>query len=270
MLGPTLSGTIKGSKLGQAGSTLDVSFKSERASLAMAGGIDEKRVFRASQDVVFTLTSITPEFGSRLTAGIPLATDVEKREEDGPASVTLKGLTLPLGGNISALNVDAVVDIGTARFSTGPAFAALLDVANQNTSGQFGRKLQPFEFTFDDGVMSYPRYVLPIGEFEFDIAGKVDFVNKQLDIITFVPVGAMSDAASGQLNTGLGGLLGNIFPNVNSLTKVPWRTRGAFGQAKTTPDIELMLENTGQQLLRPDKMIEKRLKSLLEGIGGGG
>jgi len=270
MLGPTLSGSAKLAGFGQSGGKLDVALNSDRASMNLAGVVDESRVFRASRDVVFTLTEITPVFGSRLTAGIPLATKVEKKKEDGPASVTLRGLALPLNGDLSLLNVDAVVDIGTARFSTGPAFAALLDVTDQKTGGQFGRKLQPFEFTLDSGVMTYDRYMLPLGEFEFDIAGKVDFVNRRLDIITFVPVGAMSDAASGQLNAGLGGLLGNVFPNVESLTKIPWRTSGSFGSTSTKPDIQLMLENSGQQLLRPDKMIERRLKDLLKGIGGGG
>jgi hypothetical protein len=86
-------------------------------------------------------------------------------------------------------------------------------------------------------------------------AGEIDLPQQRLNVVTWIPVGALTDQAAGMFNTGLGSLLGRAVPEFERLTMAPWRTSGSFGNTTTLPAPALFAENVGGRLLRPDKMI---------------
>ena len=264
LLGPTVDLTFEADGYTKAGGTLKASADSPRTTLAIDGVVGYG-AFVASQPIELMVNEITPALGATLLNGLPLGT-IEKRPEDGPMTVVATGLRVPVDGDMSRLNGDVVINVGTARFQTSSAFSRILSLAQQRDSGQIGRRLAPLTLHMRDGVLSYDRYTIPLGEFQIETEAKsIDLVNKRLNIITWIPIGALGDEAAGQFNTGLGSLLGRALPTFDRLTRVPWRTSGSFGSATTLPDVSLFVENTGAQLLRPDILIRDRLRGIFGG-----
>lgn len=261
LLGPTVDLTVDADGFTKAGGTLKITADSPRTQLSVDGVVGYGR-FVASKPVELTVHEITPALGATLMNGLPLGT-IEKRPEDGPMTVVATGLQVPVDGDLSRLNGDVVINVGTARFQTSSAFSKILSLAHQRDSGQVGRRLAPLTLHMRDGVLSYDRYSVPLGEFQIETQAKsIDLVNKRLNIITWIPIGALGDEAAGQFNTGLGSALGRALPTFDKLTRVPWRTSGTFGHTTTLPDVTLFVENTGAQLLRPDILIRDRLQEI--------
>ena len=72
---------------------------------------------------------------------------------------------------------------------------------------------------------------------------------------------ALTEEALGSLKTGVTSLLGRQIPIFESLTMVPWRTKGMPGSQRTLADVELLLQNVGDTL-NPLDLINKGLGSI--------
>ena len=274
LLGPSVEVRARARSFGADGGSLSANGVSARASADVAGTVSEgDRVFAATSVVDVRLTEISRDLFSRLTAGVPLVSVMEKRAEDGPAVVRVEGLKYPLDGDLSKLNGVVKVDLGRVRFETTGLVQGLLKATGQRTAGEVGRRVQPFEVRLVNGVATYERYSLPLGEFEASTRGSVDLVNRRIDIVLYLPFGSLADETAGALNTGLGRALGRL-PIVDSLTTVPIRIRGPLDNPSASPDVDLFVREQGDALLRLparilDDVIGGGLRDLLEGIGGG-
>ncbi len=114
-----------------------------------------------------------------------------------------------------------------------------------------------------DGVATYDKVTIPLGEFNLATRGTVDLVQKKLDVITYIPFGALTDEAAGLFNTNLGKIVGGAVPGLEKATMVPFRTKGTFEKQETKPDLELF----GKEFLtnlRPDKAVGNVLEDLLK------
>ncbi len=274
LLGPTVTLTAGGGDIPLSGAggrgQLSAKLSSDRASADLKGAIRDG-AFIAQGPVNTQLSVITPQLGERLVKGLPMVGTFQKTKEDGPAALTATGLTVPIDGDLRKLNGQLTLNVGQVRFETSKKFASILKILDQRQQGLVGQKLAPFTATITNGVMSYERYALPLGEFSVETQGVVDMVNRQLDVVTFIPLGALSDEAAGKFNTDLGKLLGNL-PIIEQTTQLPWRTTGSFDNPETRPDLEAYAKNLGKQLkpldalkkLEPFKKLEEKLK------GGGG
>jgi hypothetical protein len=151
------------------------------------------------------------------------------------------------------------IDIGQARFETSKAFGTILRVAKQKDSGVIDR-VEPLVMNIKDGIAIYQKWHLPLGEFMLETRGTVDLVNQRLDVITYVPFGALSDSASRAL--GGGRLLGNAA--IKQATMVPFRTQGTFDNNRTELDMELFIKETGNSLLNPDGLLKDGLRDLFK------
>lgn len=116
-------------------------------------------------------------------------------------------------------------------FGTSSAFSELFKIVNSKTAGQVGRKLEPLKMQVRSGIVTYERWKVPVGEFTISTEGVVNLVNRTLDVVTYVPIGAVSDKAHGryqacrepqQVSSGHRG----------SMTEVPFRTTGSLDTAK--------------------------------------
>ncbi|HLP85278.1 MAG TPA: hypothetical protein VK157_13095, partial [Phycisphaerales bacterium] len=121
--------------------------------------------------------------------------------------------------------------------------------------------LEPLSVTVTDGVATYPKWRVPLGEFTIESEGTVDLVNRQVDVVTWVPLGALTDRAAGMFNTGLGSALGKA--GLDSVSMLPFRTRGSLDKPNTNADLELFAKQTIKNV-NPGNLID----GLLKGIGG--
>jgi hypothetical protein len=262
-LGPTVDLNVKTEGASKERGTLLVTAHSSRADAELRGVI-QAGTFVSEGEPKVTLHAVTPEFGRRMVQGLPLIGTFEKRAEDGPTLITAKNLSVPLNGKVEKFSGEITIDIGTARFETSRLFGAVLRALDQRDKGMVGRKLEPLTLSVKNGVITYPRWKLPLGDFTVDTRGTVDLVNQRLDFITYIPFGALSDEAGGRLNTGLGKLLGSTVPLIERATMVPIHTTGTFDNATTEVDLELFATETGRTLLRPDKLIRDTLQDLFK------
>src|SRR5690606_28432513 len=178
---------------------------------------------------------ITPELSNLIAPSLPQIARYEKRPEDEEAYVDQSGLRFPLDGDLSKLNGDLTIALGQAPFQTSSAFARLLKTVQAESQAMVGRRLEPLVVKMRDGVVTYDRFQIPLGEFNLETSGTVDLPARRLDVVTWIPIGALTDEAAGMFNTGLGSLLGRAVPEFERLTMAPWRTRGTFGNTQTLP-----------------------------------
>lgn len=264
-LGPTVSATVRTQGFGESGGNLTADLTSARAEAHLKGSI-RAGAFVTTEPAQVTLKTITPELGKDLIKGLPLIGTLEKRVEDGPAVLRATGLTLPLDGDLRKLNGQVVFDLGQARFQSSKVFGQILRIIGEERAATVGQRLEPFTVAVRDGVATYERFTVPLGEFSFATEGTVDLVNRRLDVVTLIPFGALSDEAANSLNAGLGRLLGGL-PGVERATMVPFRTSGSFDQPETRPDMDLFARQLGRTLLRPDNSGGGPLRDLLDRLG---
>src|SRR5690606_38259474 len=175
----------------------------------------------------------TPELSDMIAPSLPQIARFQKRPEDEPGYVDQQELRFPLDGDLSKLNGELTIALGQAQFQTSSAFSRLLKTVQAESEAMVGRRLDPLVLQMTDGVIKYDRYTIPLGEFNLQASGTIDLPDQRLDVVTWIPIGALTDEAAGMFNTGLGSLLGRAVPEFERLTMVPWRTRGRFGDTQT-------------------------------------
>lgn len=250
-----------------AESRVEFTANSPRLSANVAGTI-ENGAFVASKPVELRLTEITPAAGSFINAALPALGSIEKRAGvDRPAVVTISNFRYPLDGNLEHFDGVFDIDPGEARFSASTAFGDILKVVKQRTEGEVGKRLEPLNISVTKGQIVFSRYNVPLGEFTVGTEGSVNIATRTLNIVTWIPFGALSDKVAGtvKLNTGVGSAIGRILP-IEGLTMIPFRTSGTFDKSGTKLDAELMAKSL-IDTVRPDKILE-RLPGLLPNLGG--
>ena len=273
VVGPSMSLEIHGSELRAESGVLRVDFVGTRATGRMVGRMFDGR-FIATEPAELVVSVVRPELGRYLSEAVPAIGTITKTADDGPAVLTVNTLEVPLLrdtqlSRMQGLVVEAVVDIGTARFETSSAFGELMNVAGQRAEGGLGHKIEPIFLTVNSGNLSYPRATIPFGEFTIESEGNFRLTDGYIDIVTFVPMAALSEEALGSLKTGVLSAIGRQFPGFESATMVPWRTRGLPGNRTTMPDVEMLLENVGDAI-NPLNLIEQGLESVQDLVIDGG
>jgi hypothetical protein len=254
-LGPAVTVKLKAERFALGGAQapnappglLEATLTSQRAT-AEVRGASRGAVFVADAPMRVSVTEITKELSEKVSKGLPSVGSIEKTPKDAPATIIATNLTAPLDGNLANLNADIAIDPGEARFGTSSVFGKILKPIGQRTEGVIGRKLEPLNVTIRSGIATYNKYKIPLGEFEFQSEGTVDMVGKRMDIITWIPFGALTDEAAGAFNSGLGALLsGNRV--ADALAMVPFRSKGSFDNpGPPSPDLELYLKNVGKSV----------------------
>lgn len=244
---------------------VEADLRSDRARARLAGTIDNM-VMTTSEPLAVDLTEITRAFSQMVADGMPLVSTFEKPRSLRPATLRGEGLTLPMDGNLANLNGRFSVDPGEIQFASSNLLGSMLKVAGGQSSGVAGRRLQPFTFTIASGVVSYDRFALPLGEFTVSTTGKVDLVAQRMDLLVYIPVGAVADDALGAFNIGLGSSLSQLAPGFDG--SLPFRLRGPFGSARPEPAIDVFVQEFGSRLINPGNLLERFLPR--PGGGGGG
>lgn len=265
VLGPNMTLDIKASDFRPDSGALTLDLQSTRASGKLVSKMFEGRLI-AIEPAELVVREVRPELGSYIGKAVPVIGAVTKGPNDGPAKLTVNTLEVPIFrhselSRVQDLHMEAVIDLGTARFQTSSVFTGVMKVAQQRTEGGIGRKMSPINLTVNSGVIKYPRTKIPIGEFTIESAGQIRLTDGYIDVVTYIPMVALTEEGLGRLKTGLTSFLGRQIPIFESLTMAPWRTKGVPGNRKTTVDAELLLQNVGDTL-NPVDLINKGLGSL--------
>lgn len=268
-IGPTSNLEFKTQGLSRSAGTFEIAAASPRIEARISGNMQTGTVVLPGTQRLAALKVVTPEFGEMLTAGLPQLATIEKRPEDGPATVTVTDLRAPIDGDWSKLNGTIVLDLAQARLQVSSMFGQLLKLAGQEANSTVGRRLEPVRVVAQNGVLRYDRVTIPLGEFMLQTSGAVDLVNRRVDVVTYVPFGALSDEAAGLFGNDIGQLLGGRLA-IEQATMVPIRTTGPFSNTQTKPDLELFAKEAGRNLLgSPEKILGGGLQDLLDKLGNG-
>lgn len=264
-LGPETSFVATTEGLHSGEGTLTAVMESTRSSGRMVAKMFEGRLI-AVEPVVITLREVRPELGLFLGEAVPVIGTVTKRPEDGPAKLTINTMELPVLrlselSRLQDLDIEAVVDLGTARFDTSSLFTRVMKATGQRSQGALGRRMSPIAITINSGVLTYPRTSIPVGEYTIESVGQIRLTDGYIDVVTYVPMAALTEEALGLLKTGVLSAISRNVPLLESATMVPWRTRGLPGQIKLSADTDLLLQNVGNTL-NPLDLINSGLESL--------
>ncbi|MBL8744854.1 MAG: hypothetical protein JNK58_00705 [Phycisphaerae bacterium] len=252
LLGAMTKVEFNANGLSKQSGTLSADVETDNARAGIRGSVRDA-TFITEGPTKITLSRITPELSKRyFETTIPIISRVEKTREDEPATVDAMGLTVPSDSDTRKINGTAQVDLGTLRFNTSSFFGELLKLAGGKDSGQVGRRIKPFEFVAREGVVSYERIELPLGEFTIWTRGKVDLNTRKMDVVTFVPFSALADELAGVVRS---------VPGIEALTMIPIRTHGSFDNPKSEVQLDLLVKESLPGAL--DKVIPEDIKKVI-------
>ncbi|HVU65305.1 MAG TPA: hypothetical protein VHC70_15090 [Phycisphaerales bacterium] len=267
LLGPTIdvqanvvNVSLAATDVRAAAGSVRVKATSPRASANINGDVRGGE-FVQNGVVNARLLQITPQLVTKLGGdAIPMVASVEKTLQDEPGTFDASGLTVPLDSDMTKLNGDMTIDPGVVRFTTKSIWGTLIEGFGGKGKGSLGDRLQPVKVHADKGVLTYQQFKLPVGSFTLETRGTVDLVRKQMDVVTYAPIGSLTSKAVGDLNTGIAGKLG-LF---DKSTMVPITTKGPLGQTKTEIDFGLFAKEQADKLLKnPGKILGDVLGDVL-------
>ncbi len=269
LLGPTVSLQATARNLSMNGDDatgkLTADITSPRATAKLQGRL-RKGEFVQNGPVSIELREIRTQLVQELAGGLPLVQSLEKTDKDKPALITAEKLTLPIDNDLAKLNGKVTIDLGVARFTTNNLIGKIVKGLGGRSAGTLGRKIEPFVVNMDHGVVKYDRFSLPVGEFSLDTRGEVDLVKRTINVVTYVPLFALTDEAAGLFNTGLAGKIGIL----DRTTMVPITTKGSIDNPQTAPDIGLFMKETGENIFKaPGNLLDKIINPNGKKDGGG-
>lgn len=269
-LGPVASVSLRAENFSKTGGSLSLEAGSERAKAKVKGN-SGAGVFAISEPLNVSVMEITQALASRFVKGMPLVGSIEKVKTDQPATVVATQLRVPLDNDLAKLNGQIQIDPGQAKFTASEQFGPILNLAAQKTMASVGNRLEPMSITITNGIAEYAPWTLPLGEFKLATEGKVDLVQKKVDVLTWIPLGALSEETAKLVSkANIGGALGDLLGGKKDQDKkkndglmIPFRTKGSFGKTKTEPDFELLAKKAVDQV-KPDDLLNKGLDSIFK------
>ena len=251
LLGPRIDGEVVLTNLSRTGGTFKADAKSSYTSLTgLSGGVRDGR-FVTDQPFTLAVETVDEEFGTTLAAFVPVFAQITKdKAQHAPATVVMEELSLAIGGEVTDHRMVMKLDPGVAAFQLDASLAKLIDLGRV-VDTSIGNRFQAFTVTLADGVVNYDDLKLPLGEFTFPSAGRIDLVQKTRDMTLFVPAGQLI-AEGADLGGGLGQLIGQA-------VNIPIRGRGAL-EGK----MSWKIDPGGAQREKPDP--GKLLDGVLRGI----
>lgn len=247
---------------------LRFSVRGPRADASGYGRLENHVISMPEPQTILTVHEVRPEVAERFSQVIPELLLVEKRPEDGPAVLRTEGLAIPTNGDWSNGQGRVIIALGTARFQTTSLLSGVLKATGQRSAGKLGRRIDPFEITMNEGVITYQPFTLPLGDLVIESEGTVDLVNNTMNVLVWLPTAAVSDEAAGMFNTGLGSALGRSIPGFGSVTTLPWRVSGPLSDPSIRPAPRVLIERRSDELLGPLLRPGQTIQDLL-GIRGG-
>lgn len=259
LLGATTKVELTAANLSKQAGSMSGKIDASNINAAIAGDVRDAS-FIAQGPATIAINRITPEFSKRyLESVIPIVSKFEKTTDDEPATIRAQGLTLPTDSDTRKINGVIDVDLGTLQFTTSDFFGRLVKFAGGKEKGRVGQRVKPFQFVAQQGVVSYEKIELPLGEFDIETRGQVDLNTQRMDVVTFVPFYAVAEELAGAVR--------NV-PGIDRLTRIPIRTHGPLDNPKSEVKLDLLVQDSVPGIIE-DVLPEDIKKALPPGIGEG-
>jgi hypothetical protein len=266
ILGPSVNLMLDAKNFSKSGGTIRTDITSTETKLSSANGpqaLLPRAVIQINGEVqngvlitpmLIALRRLDGELSRKAGNLLPTLAEVEKRFEDKQAIIQSNRLELPLDGDLRKLNGQVTIEPGEVRFKLSGGIAGFLKRLNAKEEGKALQRLKPLTVTCVNGVLSYPRWAFPIGEFNLELEGlAINLPAERLDVVTWVPFGQLADDA-GKLFGSIPGI-SSVGGAINQATMLPLRTSGPFNNPSTKPDLEL----AGKGLIKnvsPERVID--------------
>ncbi|MGH7242547.1 MAG: hypothetical protein ACREJD_03925 [Phycisphaerales bacterium] len=265
ILGPSVNVSLDAQNFSKAGGTIAFNATStETGSVTENGatkqlpraemslkGVAQNSVLVAPLNI--TLRRIEGSLAKRMSNTLPIVAEVEKKYEDRQTVVASPSLAIPLDGDTRKLNGTVNIDPGDARFKAAPGLGALLRGLKSKDQGKLLQRLKPLTLTITNGVITYPKWAFPMGEFNVDLEGTVDLPKQYIDMIAWLPFGQLADDVAG-IFKGIPGV-GTAGSILTQATMVPIRINGPFGNTKTAPDAGMFAKGFIKSV-SPEKVVD--------------
>lgn len=260
LLGDVCAVSLKSARYETAsgGGAATLQASSPRATARVAGEFD-RAAFRASAPVEVTLSEITTGISAFIAGKQPVFAVVEKKPGDQPAKFTAQGLSVPMAGDFSLLDGDMVIEPGEARVGLGASIAKLLKPSSSGPGVVQLLKYEPLRVTARKGLLTLARWSFPLDKFNFQTQGSVNLVKREVDILTWVPAGALTAETLSAFNQQLSGLTGKTFGAIDENLLVPLRTKGSLDNPST--NVELNSATMDELKNMAGRVLEDQLKS---------
>lgn len=266
ILGPSVNLTLDAKNFSKTGGTIRTDITSTETKLSSANGPEAllpRAVIQINGEVqngvlitpmLIALRRLDGELSRKAGNLLPTLAEVEKRFEDKQAIIQSNRLELPLDGDLRKLNGQVTIEPGEVRFKLSGGLGGFLKRLNARDEGKALQRLKPLTITCVNGVLSYPRWAFPVGEFNLELEGlAINLPAERLDVVTWVPFGQLADDA-GKLFGSIPGISA-VGGALNQATMMPFRTSGPLNNPSTKPDLEL----AGKGLLKsvsPERVID--------------
>lgn len=266
ILGPSVNLTLDAKNFSKTGGTIRTDITSTETKLTSANGPEAllpRALIQINGEVkngvlitpmVIALRRLDGELSRKAGNLLPSLADVEKRFEDKQALIQSNRLELPLDGDLRKLNGQVTIDPGEVRFKLSGGLGAFLKRFNAKEEGKALQRLKPLTVTSVNGVLSYPRWAFPVGEFNVELEGlAINLPGERIDVVTWVPFGQLAEDA-GKLFGSIPGMSA-VGGAINQATMMPFRTSGPLNSPSTKPDLEL----AGKGLLKsvsPERIVD--------------
>lgn len=233
-LGPTVDADIKAAGFSTRTGSVEASFSSATSRLATRMlGRREALVMEQGANSQGSF-ELSPAFRQKLLEKIhPLLADI--RTTENPITLNASNTLLPLDGDIARLRADMVLTIGKMEIDKGSTLLRALTLVQREGSAVIKGSIEPIRANIRNGVVTYDRFAITLGDLTLAYNGRVDLVNRTVDIYTELPMDAMT--------LGIKELQGKV-----ATIPIRLRTHGGFDALKTEP--APLDEVRSQQLLR--------------------
>jgi|GEM_PF-5351057 len=260
LLGPEASVKVDADRFGQSGGSLALLASSDRAVVDLSGVVANKAFVGTPQKPgTAKVMVVTPQLSKRVTSVLGQFASFEKRTDQEPGLVTLSGLRLPLGEEAKRFDADVRIDPGVMNFELDPAVKGIMEAAGQKTQGRLGDKLGPLDITIRQGRGTLKPWTVPLGEFKLVVEGEFDLVGQNVNMVMWVPAGAIGSKGLSKAGGALGGIAGELLGKL----AVGIRTTGTMGSPQHRVDAGL-LRNPDGTPFRPEDLLIKGIGDLLK------
>lgn len=260
LLGPEAGVKVDADRFGQSGGTLSLLASSDRAVVDLSGVVANKAFVGSPQKPgTAKVMVVTPQLSKRVTSVLAQFASFEKRADQEPAMVTLGGLKLPLGDEAKRFDADVRIDPGVLNFELDPAVKGIMEAAGQKTQGRVGDKLGPLDITIRQGRGTVKPWTVPLGEFRLVVEGEFDLVGQNVNLVMWVPAGAIGSKGLSKAGGALGGIAGDLLGKL----AVGIRTTGPMGSPQHRVDAGL-LRNPDGTPFKPEDLLIKGIGDLLK------
>lgn len=276
LIGVEFSGVVRG--VGDADLSAKVSSALASANLFgtwtgkrlnLGTGVDPDETPDAPKNgLAFSLTPLANK--SLVGQLVPILADVRSADPSDRARLDLLSATLPLDGDLSALEGEWVLDLGRVRASLLPGLAGQLVTAAAGSNLELIDSIEPLRMTVREGRVVYPGLELSVDGRKFPISGGFDLATRQLDLSTSVGLDRLGGEV-GRFLTKARDVLPPDFGVPLRITGTPLAPQLSVTDSFRSELPSLLLKGATDSLQKEvENSIEKELQRGLEKLFGGG